>query len=249
MNRLVRALLGMAMMAALVTASTGAASVATPAAAATYVSSAYTAPKKGQTSSGVDALQRRLVKAKVLDRSYITGYFGPLTEKAVKRFQRSSGLVATGRVNKTTWTKLVAATGRIAMPAVSKARPRRIDKRCMVSGRALCIDKTRDKLHYMKAGKVLRTYDVRFGCASTRTREGRFSVQWKSRNHVSSIYGTWMPFAMFFSGGQAVHYSPDFAARGYAGCSHGCVNMRNWNGVAWIFDQIRVGDRVVVYRS
>ena len=32
-----------------------------------------------------------------------------------------------------------------------------------------------------------------------------------------------MPFAMFFSGGQAVHYSPDFAAVGYAGASHGCV--------------------------
>ena len=40
-----------------------------------------------------------------------------------------------------------------------------------------------------------------------------------------------MPYAMFFSGGQAVHYSPDFAARGYNGASHGCVNVRNLGGI------------------
>ena len=58
-----------------------------------------------------------------------------------------------------------------------------------------------------------------------------------------------MPYAMFFSGGQAVHYSPDFAARGYNGCSHGCVNIRNRGGIRWVFNRIRVGDRVIVYRS
>jgi lipoprotein-anchoring transpeptidase ErfK/SrfK len=58
-----------------------------------------------------------------------------------------------------------------------------------------------------------------------------------------------MPFAMFFSGGQAVHYSDDFNARGYNGCSHGCANIRNWSGVEQLFGQVRVGDKVVVYRS
>ena len=38
------------------------------AAAATYVSKKYTAPKKGQTNSGVTALQRRLIKAEVLEQ-------------------------------------------------------------------------------------------------------------------------------------------------------------------------------------
>ena len=58
-----------------------------------------------------------------------------------------------------------------------------------------------------------------------------------------------MPFSMFFSGGQAVHYSSDFAARGYAGCSHGCVNIRKKSTIRWVFARIHVGDRVVVYRS
>ena len=58
-----------------------------------------------------------------------------------------------------------------------------------------------------------------------------------------------MPFAMFFSDGQAVHYSPDFASVGYNGASHGCVNVRDHDGVAWLFDQVVVGDKVVVYWS
>jgi lipoprotein-anchoring transpeptidase ErfK/SrfK len=57
-----------------------------------------------------------------------------------------------------------------------------------------------------------------------------------------------MPYAMFFSGGQAVHYSPDFAARGYNGASHGCVNVRNLAGIQSLFAQARVGDKVIVYR-
>ena len=44
-----------------------------------------------------------------------------------------------------------------------------------------------------------------------------------------------MPFAMFFSGGQAVHYSADFASVGYNGASHGCVNVRDRAVVAWLF--------------
>ena len=56
---------------------------------------------------------------------------------------------------------------------------------------------------------------VRFGASYTPTREGLFHVGWKSRDHVSKLYDSSMPFAMFFSGGQAVHYSSDFAARGY----------------------------------
>ena len=58
------------------------------------------------------------------------------------------------------------------------------------------------------------TLDTRFGGNGYVTREGQFSVYRKSRDHVSTIYDTSMPFAMFFSGGQAVHYSPDFAATG-----------------------------------
>ena len=90
---------------------------------------------------------------------------------------------------------------------------------------------------------------VRFGSSYTPTREGLFHVGWKSRDHVSKLYDSPMPFAMFFSGGQAVHYSSDFAARGYAGASHGCVNVRDLAGMQWLFDQVALGDKVVIYWS
>ena len=91
--------------------------------------------------------------------------------------------------------------------------------------------------------------EVRFGSDELPTREGAFAVFRKSRDHVSSLYDTSMPYAMFFSGGQAVHYSPDFAANGYAGSSHGCVNIRDRAAMASLFDEVRVGDAVVVYWS
>jgi lipoprotein-anchoring transpeptidase ErfK/SrfK len=58
-----------------------------------------------------------------------------------------------------------------------------------------------------------------------------------------------MPYSMFFSGGQAVHYSADFRARGYNGCSHGCVNVRDKSKLAWIYDRVKVGDKVLVYNA
>lgn len=126
--------------------------------------------------------------------------------------------------------------------------PAGIDPRC-TTGRALCIDKTTNTMRWMVGGDVKTTLDVRFGSELTPTREGAFSVGWKSRNHVSSLYDTPMPYAMFFSGGQAVHYSPDFAANGYNGASHGCVNVRDKGAIASLFDKVSVGDKVIVYRS
>ena len=246
MKKVIRLLLGVVMATALIGAVTGTEPVAPAAqAATTYVSTTYTAPKKGQTTSGVKALQQRLVKAKTLDPGLVTSYFGRKTEAAVKKFQKANHLRATGEVSRATWTKLVDTTGQIKITKASS----KIDERCEVDGRSLCIDKTTDKLYYLEDSEVVRTFDARFGCAATRTREGRFSVLWKSRDHVSSIYHTSMPYAMFFSGGQAVHYSADFAARGYNGCSHGCVNIRDKAGIRWVFDRVRDGDRVVVYRS
>jgi lipoprotein-anchoring transpeptidase ErfK/SrfK len=91
------------------------------------------------------------------------------------------------------------------------------------------------------------TLEARFGASTTPTRKGTFNIFLKSKNHFSTLYDTPMPYAMFFSGGQAVHYSPDFAARGYNGASHGCVNIRDMSGVRKLFAKVSVGTKVVVY--
>jgi lipoprotein-anchoring transpeptidase ErfK/SrfK len=121
-----------------------------------------------------------------------------------------------------------------------------LDDRCL-QGRVICISKKQRRLAWVIDGKIQDTMSVRFGSELTPTRNGVFSVYWKSRNHVSKLYDTAMPYALFFSGGQAVHYSADFAARGYNGSSHGCVNVRDKGAVAALFDAVREGDKVVVY--
>ncbi|MEU1033391.1 L,D-transpeptidase family protein [Streptomyces mirabilis] len=178
-----------------------------------------------------------------------TGRYDTPTVTAVKGFQGKRGLPRTGELDAVTWERLRGMTHK---PAAWELYPyggqpaARPDPRCM-TGRVLCISKTSRTLRWMIDGRTVSEMDVRFGSQYTPTREGVFSVYFKSRYHVSTIYHTSMPYAMFFSGGQAVHYSPDFAARGYYGASHGCVNVRDEGKIAALFAQVRGGDKVVVY--
>jgi hypothetical protein len=180
--------------------------------------------------------------------------YGPVTTTAVRGFQAKRGIAVTGYVDRRTLDRLHAMTRPPTPDELANRFPgdttttATLDARCL-TGRALCIDKTGSTLRWVVDGRVQKTLSVRFGAAYSPTREGLFHVGWKSRDHVSKLYGSSMPYAMFFSGGQAVHYSSDFAARGYAGASHGCVNVRDHAGIAWLFDQVAVGDKVVVYWS
>ncbi len=185
----------------------------------------------------------------------VTGVYGDKTTKAVRGFQEKRGLPVTGEVDQRTLDRLHTMTtepneAELAneVPSSNTNTPGPLDKRCQ-TGRVLCIDKSSNTLRWVVDGEVRLTLDTRFGGSSTPTREGVFSVYMKSRDHFSSLYDTSMPFAMFFDGGQAVHYSPDFAAVGYNGASHGCVNTRDYDGVAALFDLVAVGDKVVVYWS
>lgn len=143
-----------------------------------------------------------------------------------------------------------AAAARKAAGAKPVAAPANTDPRCGY-GTVMCVSKAARKLWLMKDGQIVDSVDVRFGKESDperRTREGNFLVFRKEVQWTSNLYGSEMPYAMFFSGGQAVHFSSDFAARGYAGNSHGCVNVRDKATLAAIFDQVQVGStRVVVY--
>lgn len=202
----------------------------------------------GTQSERVRELQVRLRQIGHFDRSP-TGYYGEVTAAAVRSFQTKRGLAATGETDTLTWQRLLGMT---RPPTADELRPpttlpvAKPDKRCL-TGRVLCISKNSRTLSWMIDGRVVSSMDVRFGSQYTPTREGTFSVFWKSRDHVSTIYHTAMPYAMFFSGGQAVHYSADFAARGYAGASHGCVNVRDERKIASVFAQVKEGDKVVVY--
>ncbi len=207
----------------------------------------------GDTGPKVRALQARLRQIAWFAGN-VTDRYGPTTTAAVRGFQGKRKIAVTGYVDQRTLNRLTAMThaptadelaNRLAGGTSTRAR---LDDRCR-TGRVLCIDKSSRTVRWVVQGKVVRTMAVRFGASYTPTREGLFHVGWKSRDHVSKLYDSSMPFAMFFSGGQAVHYSSDFAARGYSGASHGCVNVRDYAGIKWLFDQVAVGDKVVVYWS
>ncbi|HEX2892972.1 MAG TPA: L,D-transpeptidase family protein [Marmoricola sp.] len=214
--------------------------------------------KQGDTGPRVRVVQARLRQLGWYAGT-VTNRYNPRTTAAVRGFQVKRKLPVTGSLDRPTLQRLRAMTHRptrdeLANRTVSGQggggawTTAALDSRCR-TGRVLCVDKTSRTIRWVVGGEVRKTMAVRFGAAYTPTREGVFHVTFKSRDHVSTLYNTPMPFAMFFSGGQAVHYSSDFAARGYAGASHGCVNVRDYNGIKWLFDQVRVGDKVVIYWS
>ncbi|QDY78652.1 L,D-transpeptidase family protein [Streptomyces qinzhouensis] len=205
--------------------------------------------RQGDRGERIRGLQARLAQIGWFDAAP-SGTYGRITAAAVRGFQSKRGLPPTGSVTTVTWDRLLGMTKRptrAELDGRTVRKPKvRLDPRCL-EGRVLCISKTTRTLSWVVDGTVRSTMDVRFGSQYTPTREGVFGVFLKSRDHVSTLYDTPMPYALFFSGGQAVHYSADFAADGYRGASHGCVNVRDRAAVAALFDQVRTGDKVVVH--
>lgn len=206
---------------------------------------------KGDSGDDVRDLQARLKQIGWFNAG-VTGFYGNVTTEAVSGFQAKRGIAVTGFVDQTTLDRLHAMTREPTEAELTNAPPPvptgKLDPRCL-TGRVMCIDKSTSVLRWVVGGTVQMSVEVRFGSQELPTREGQFSVFAKSRDHVSSIYKTPMPFAMFFSGGQAVHYSPDFAANGYNGASHGCVNVRDYGAITSLYDQVNIGDGVVIYWS
>lgn len=206
---------------------------------------------KGAKGDSVKDLQARL-KQIAWYSPKIDGIFGDSTLEAVKGFQTKREIPVTGEVDQRTLDRLTAMTRKPTQDelnnvvATPKPSTMKLDDRCL-QGRVICISKSQRKLALVIDGQIASTMDVRFGSELTPTRNGVFSVYWKSRDHVSKLYGSKMPYALFFSGGQAVHYSSDFASRGYNGSSHGCVNVRDKGKVIALFDAVSEGDKVVVF--
>jgi len=190
------------------------------------------------------------------------GEVGPLVLDAQKRL---AWLGYTVRQNSTMDAKTLAAvsafrvkyglgsgttvTARIYASLKSLTKTNGVLPKGCRSGLVICVDKTQKIVRLVRNNKVVVVADARFGSEANPTVEGTFHVFSKARDHTSSLYHTWMPLALFFSGGEAVHFSPYFKRDGYNGHSHGCVNVRDWNKQTVIFNSSPVGTKVVVYRS
>ena len=134
----------------------------------------------------------------------VTGTYDAATVAAVKGFQAKRQIPVTGEVDQRTLDRLHAMTRTPTddelhnIAAAHAAAP--LDPRCL-TGRALCIDKTSRTLRWVVDGKVLKR---RSTCASGRVvhpdPRGRCSTSaWKTPTTSRTLYGSSMPFAMFFS--------------------------------------------------
>jgi peptidoglycan hydrolase-like protein with peptidoglycan-binding domain len=216
---------------------------ARPAAAATSGPYDFFRPTLGVGSTGVyvTEAQHRLKRLPVAAfTSPVDGRYQATTRAAVLRLQRAHRLTATGTLNRGTWTKLIDLSDPVLFAE------------CLKRVRAICTSKKTFKTYGVINGRVVSSGAARFGRTSTPTREGVFTIYRKSLNHVSSTYGSAMPYAMFFSGGEAFHYSSDFARYGYRypdgswRGSHGCVNSNSRTFSAWLFRTFPVGTPVYV---
>ena len=180
--------------------------------------------------------------------SYVSSTRGA---NAILNYQRSRGLDADGWVGKDTWIALA-----VKAPTVSKELP----KTCYTKGVVLCVDQAHRRLLWLRNGKVIKTFKVRLGGynehAKTHkwrnfpTANGTWKVYDKQVNPVSETYGSGaMPYSTMFYPDMYVHYSPCFHAVGYAGSSHGCVNIGKLSDAQWIFKNTPIGAKVHIYST
>ncbi|WP_082622759.1 peptidoglycan-binding protein [Terrabacter sp. Root85] len=212
--------------------------------------------RAGDTGPKVRSLQARLRQLSWFDGD-VSDRYGSKTTAAVRGFQAKRGFDATGTLDERTWDRLVSMTHRPTTDELANVKPKPVepspssvswdvDERCM-TGRVMCVSKSTKRLTWVVDGVPQYGFDVRFGSDELPTREGVFSVYKKKVDVISNLYHTPMPYSMFFSGGQAVHYSSNFARLGYAGASHGCVNVRNKPLLIQLYGEVRIGDQVVVH--
>jgi peptidoglycan hydrolase-like protein with peptidoglycan-binding domain len=143
----------------------------------------------------------------------VDGVFGHRTARAVRQFKKKAGLRITSTMGHAAWAGLIRRTTHTSVP-----------KRCLRGGWHMCVDRLHHEASLFHAGVLYNSWLVRTGAAGMETRRGSHLVYWRDADHVSSSFGSAMPYAQFFDGGQALHGSP-YMTDPYVGHSHGCVNF------------------------
>ncbi len=179
----------------------------------------------------------------------IDGIVGTGTLNAVLNYQRAQHLSDDAITGPNTWTRLAKN------PQLKVANP--VPKGCKTKGRVACVSKAQRTATFYKDGKAVKTIKVRIGGWTEdskgnmrvhHTVKGTYKVFNKDPNPSSKRYGEGaMPLSVMFDPNMYFHYSADFAAYGYARSSHGCVNIGSKSQAKWVYNFMKVGDKVIVY--
>lgn len=197
-------------------------------------------------------LQHRLGQVG-LYQGVIDGKFNPATRRAIESWRVRIGLPVSEVMDERSWAPLIGRTRNPRYAELYDAPPasthvQDLDPRC-TTGKVVCISKTQQKMSYVVDGKAHFTREARFSRPGWDSPEGEFRIWYMNSDTVSKIFGerTPMPYAMFYDGNVAIHYSQDFADKGYEGGSHGCSQLRDYQVAKWLYEQLKVGSRVIVY--
>jgi len=121
------------------------------------------------------------------------------------------------------------------------AIPAGVNPACMTTTVAICTSKETGTLYYLDNGIIQLTTPVVFGSAALPTANGVFAVYMRNPHAISTLYNDApMLYAMFFNGGDAIHYDPPTP-------SHGCIHVWDMTNLLWLWNHTPIGTRVVVY--
>ena len=183
----------------------------------------------------------------------IDGQYHPATQQAIAGFRTQAGLPASTVMDERTWARLIAKTRNPRYAQLFDKPPtsqmtQELDTRCL-TGKVVCISWEQKKMSLVHDGRTLFTREARFARPGWESDKGEFRIWYMNADTVSTIFGerTPMPYAIFYDKNVAIHYSDDFDQVGYEGGSHGCSQLNDYQTAKWLYEQVKVGDKVVVY--
>ena len=104
------------------------------------------------------------------------------------------------------------------------------------------VDLDRQLISIFRAGHEIGTAVTLYGANEKATPAGRFKVQWKRKDHHSSLYDAPMPYTLRLTDdGIAIHGSQVLAGR----ATHGCIGVPT-EFARRLFANMKVGDEVVI---
>lgn len=108
------------------------------------------------------------------------------------------------------------------------------------TGDGACVSISQHKAWLIRGGVADKPVSVMTGRKGYPTPKGRFTVQWKDRDHVSTEFDSApMPYSVFFASGVAFHTGS------LAATSHGCVHLSN-SAAKLFFNTLQEGEPVQV---
>jgi peptidoglycan hydrolase-like protein with peptidoglycan-binding domain len=179
----------------------------------------------GATGNAVRVMQRELRAL-----GYVPGrrgVFDARTGRAILAFRKVSGLARTTIADHSVFRRMAAGGGRFEI-------------RYPGHGKHVEADLSLQVLALIDHGKVRRIYPTSSGKPSTPTVLGHYRFYSKTPGFNSHE----MYFSNYFIGGYAIHGYYDVPVYN---ASHGCLRVPNPDAKA-IYDWVRIGDRIDVYR-